>query len=138
MGKKTLPTGRRMVKGKQWVSSYTGQHIVKAYRKQFGVDRMTAINDLHSIGVIDDQEFERLRKTEEERIATLRKQREEKALEAWQKTHEDQDSRFYFTLMLLSLSAAIAQGLPKQKLTCCAKNTRWTIKASLIGMTDIS
>jgi len=96
MGKKTLPTGRRMVKGKQWVSSYTGQHIVKAYRKQFGVDRMTAINDLHSIGVIDDQEFERLRKTEEERIATLRKQREEKALKAWQKTHEDQDSRFYF------------------------------------------
>ena len=96
MGKKTLPTDRRMVKGKQWVSSYTGQHIVKAYRKQFGVDRMTAINDLHSIGVIDDQEFERLKKTEEERIATLRKQREEKALEAWQKTHEDQDSRFYF------------------------------------------
>ena len=42
------------------------------------------------------------------------------------------------TLMLLSLSAAIAQGLPKQKLTCCAKNTRWTIKASLIGMTDTS
>lgn len=96
MGKKTLPTACRLARGKQWVPSYTGQHIVKAYRKRFGVDRMTAINDLHSIGVIDDQEFERLKKTEEERIAALRKQREEKALEAWQKAHEDQDSRFYF------------------------------------------
>ena len=96
MGKKTLPTARRLARGKQWVPSYTGQHIVKAYRKRFGVDRMTAINDLHRIGVIDDQEFERLKKTEEERIAALRKQREEKALEAWQKAQEDQDSRFYF------------------------------------------
>lgn len=96
MGKKTLSTARRLAKGKQWVSSYTGQHIVKGYRKQFAVDRMTAINDLHSIGIFDDEQYEQLKRNEEQRVALLRERREVKAQEVWQKAHENQDSRFYY------------------------------------------
>ena len=96
MGKKTLRTARRLARGKLWISTYTGQHILKAYRKRFAVDHMTAINDLHSIGAIDDIRYEQLKQNELARVAALRAKREGKALEAWQKAHEDQDDRFFF------------------------------------------
>lgn len=96
MPKKTLPKAKRLTKGRQWVSRYEGQHLVKGYRQHFGVDRMTAIRDLHEIGVIGQDQFDLLVKHETERIALVQRQREEKRAAEWEKQHKHQNDQFYF------------------------------------------
>lgn len=93
---KTLPKARRLIKGKQWVLQYDGQHIVKAYRKRFGVDRMTAINDLGSLGVFDNDKLMLMRQQERNRLDLLRRQREERKAKEWQEAHKDQNDQFYY------------------------------------------
>ena len=76
MPKKTSPKADRLIKGRRWVSQYVGQHLVKGYRQHFGVDRMTAIQDLYEIGAIDQNRFEMLSQQETERLAVLQRQEE--------------------------------------------------------------
>lgn len=85
MPKKTLPKAKRLMRGKSWIASYDGQHIIKGYRKHFGVDRLTAIRDLTELGVIDTVASRRLQNMEAERIEQVRKHRaEQKAIAAQQ------------------------------------------------------
>lgn len=94
--KQTPPRAQRLVKGKQWALQYEGQHIVKAYRKRFGVDRMTAINDLGAIGVLDKTKLAEMQQQERERLNVLRQQREAKKAEDWAEIHKDQNDQFFF------------------------------------------
>lgn len=96
MGKRTLPKPQRLMKGKQWALQYDGQHIVKAYRKRFGVDRMTAIRDLSELGVLSEAERQILQEQERARLELLARQKEEKRAEEWRKLHEHQDDRFFY------------------------------------------
>ena len=40
----------RIRMARQWLPSYTGTHLVRAYREKFKVDVPTALNDLEEIG----------------------------------------------------------------------------------------
>lgn len=96
MPRKTPPKAQRLIKAKQWALQYEGQHIVKAYRKRFGVDRMTAINDLGTIGVLDKEKLTEMQQHEVERLEILRKQREARKAQEWLEAHEDQDDTFFY------------------------------------------
>ena len=96
MPKQTLSKKNRLSKGRAWVAKYDGQHIVKGYRKHFGVDRLTAINDLHSLGVLDDAAYQKQLEQEEARVELVRRQRAEKKAAQWAELHKDQNDQFFY------------------------------------------
>jgi len=42
---------KRRGKGKYWVSQYSGNNIIHAYKRHFKIPLITAVNDLEAIGV---------------------------------------------------------------------------------------
>ena len=96
MPQKTLPRNKRLNRAKQWIPQYEGQHLLKAYRKKYGVDRLTAIEDLFLLGMIDEGKRDVLSKQELDRQALVRRQREEKKGAEWAALHADQNDRFFY------------------------------------------
>ena len=43
----------------EWVENFDGKHIVRAYRKRFGVDILCAVAELKMLGVSIEKEYER-------------------------------------------------------------------------------
>lgn len=85
---------QRLRKARQWVLTYEGSHIVRAYRKRFNVDPVCAMKDLSGIGVLDPQKLEQMQKAEQQRLEALRKKREEK--ERAEFNFPDSDDNFFF------------------------------------------
>ncbi len=53
---------KRRRQGKHWISQYTGNRILHAYKKQFKIPLITAVNDLEAIGVkLDDKEVAQIK-----------------------------------------------------------------------------
>lgn len=48
MKKKQTKREQLLQTAKLWLPKYVGKHIVKGYRKHFGVDIMCAITELHN------------------------------------------------------------------------------------------
>ena len=46
----------RIRMARQWLPSYTGTHLVRAYREKFKVDVPTALNDLEEIGALTPEQ----------------------------------------------------------------------------------
>lgn len=86
----------RLRKARQWVLTYEGKHIVRAYRKRFGVDPTCAMNDLEAIGALDPEKLAAMRKAEEIRLEQRRKEREERELQEFYDRFPDSDDRFFF------------------------------------------
>lgn len=75
----------RLKKGAKWLKKYTGKYFVKAYAKQFGVDKLCAIRELRLLGVEITEEYEnQIRRSIEDikRQRKLRKEKKEKELES--------------------------------------------------------
>ena len=49
--KKNMPQNIRLDKAKTWLETYSGDNILKAYRKKFAVDRLDAIKELQILGM---------------------------------------------------------------------------------------
>ena len=96
MPQKTLPKERRLAKAKAWIPKYDGQHIIKGYRKHFGVDCLTAIRDLTELGIIDEATSQNLQRQEKARMVRVQQQREEKKAAEWAELHKFQNDRFYY------------------------------------------
>lgn len=88
----------RIRMARQWFSAYegTGKHIVRAYRKKFKVDVTTALNDLGEIGALTPEQLAVKRQAEERRLEQLRREKEEKELQAFYDRFPDSDDRFFF------------------------------------------
>ena len=54
---KTERHDARIRKARQWVLTYQGSHIVRAYRKRFGVDTTCALKDLGVIGALPPEKL---------------------------------------------------------------------------------
>lgn len=78
---KTERREERLRKARQWVLTYDGKHIVKAYRKRFKVDVTCALKDLGEIGALNPEELAVKQKAEQLRLEQRRKEREQKALQ---------------------------------------------------------
>lgn len=85
----------RLRKAIEWLESYTGTKVIRAYRKRFGVDVNCAIKDLQEIGYeFQPGYIENLKKSEAPRMEQLRRKRElKKQVESF---NPDQDETFFF------------------------------------------
>ena len=86
----------RLQKARQWVLTYEGKHIVRAYRKRFKVDITCALNDLGEIGALSPEELTEKREAERIRLEQLRKKREEKAIQDFYDRFPGSDDNFYY------------------------------------------
>lgn len=86
----------RLRKARQWVLTYEGSHIVRAYRKRFKVDYTCALNNLEAIGALDPEKLAALRQAEQRRIDQRRRERERKPAQAHYDRFPDSDDTFFF------------------------------------------
>ena len=64
----------------EWVEKFEGKHIVRGYRKRFGVDVLCAIAELKMLGVPIDKEYERqVRITVEKEAEAKRRKNQERS-----------------------------------------------------------
>jgi response regulator of citrate/malate metabolism len=85
----------RIARARNWLPTYEGTKVVRAYRKKFHVDIVCAVRELQDIGYAFHPGYvDNLLKAETARIEQLKIKKEEKRLSeeynAWQ------DDRFYF------------------------------------------
>jgi len=86
----------RLRKARQWVLTYEGSHIVRAYRKRFKVDPTCAHNDLEAIGALEPERLAAMRKAEQLRLEQRRKEREERRIQESYDRFPDSDDTFFF------------------------------------------
>jgi len=85
----------RIAKARNWLATFEGTKIVRAYRKKFHVDIYCAVRELQEIGhELKPGYVESLLKAEAIRVKQLRKKREEKNLV--DEYNDYQDDMFYF------------------------------------------
>ena len=66
----------RIRMARQWLPSYTGTHLVRAYREKFKVDVLTALNDLVEIGALTPEQAAVKRQAEQKRQEHQRQDRD--------------------------------------------------------------
>lgn len=94
---KRLNRNSRMIIGKQWISKFDGNNIVKSYSKYFNVDKLCAAIELEMLGHKVDPEYVKQLKANLEgecRARERRKRLEEERIE--QDLYEDSDDAFYY------------------------------------------
>ena len=73
----------RLRKAREWAPAYKGAHIVRVYRKKYGVDPGCAIRELEEIGAITPEKAVNLRAGETALLEQLRSERERKQEQAF-------------------------------------------------------
>jgi len=89
-------TEARLHKARQWVLTYEGSHIVRAYRKRFKVDYSCALRDMEAIGALDPEKLAVLKAAEEIRLQKKREERENKQAQSLWENNPDCDDTFFF------------------------------------------
>ena len=90
----TLKREARLLKAKQWLPTYEGTKIVRAYRKRFCVDVPNAVRDLLELGYEFKPGYvDNLLKSEEIRLAQLRAKKEERLQSEY---GSDQNDMFFY------------------------------------------
>lgn len=75
----TPPREKRLVAAKIWLPTYTGQRIVSAYKKRYGVDQLTAMREVQELCVDLSPEYvQNATAAELRRIELLPEKRTEK------------------------------------------------------------
>ena len=93
---KTQRREARLRKARQWAPDYKGAHIVRVYRKKYGVDPGCAIRELEEIGAITPEKAANLRIGEAARLEHLRQERERKQEQAFHDRWPNSDDTFFF------------------------------------------
>ena len=97
--RKRLSRKQRLQSAKEWILTYTGNNLVKGYRKWFGVDFVCAIKELEMLGYKINSEYKKqiLKQEEAKRKASERRKREEIRKET-EEDHfnSDQNGNFYY------------------------------------------
>ena len=84
-----------------WLAEYEGSHVVRAYRKRYGVDWLCAVKELQLLGVkIDPEYVSQLQRTVQEQA----KKKQQKQLEResaaadkeWSEQYRYAEGDFYF------------------------------------------
>ena len=91
---KTLKREARLAKARQWLPTYEGTKIVRAYRKRFCVDVTNAVRDLQELGYEFKPGYvDNLLKSEEIRLEQQRAKKEERREPEY---GPDQDDTFFY------------------------------------------
>ncbi|ANF52996.1 hypothetical protein A0O34_21815 [Chryseobacterium glaciei] len=94
----TMPRERRLQSAKQWLPTYTGKHLVRAYARRYHTDLLCSITELRILGITVTEEYETAVKRSVELVTAKKKQKKEAALakskgQVW---GIDQDENFAF------------------------------------------
>lgn len=102
--KKKIPQVLRLEKAKKWLAAYTGDDVLKAYRKKFAADRMQAIQELQLLGLSFSEE--RIAKEKKAVQARLQQEKAKKAKRRARRlaakeqnpafAHPDQSDTFFY------------------------------------------
>ncbi len=88
---------QRLQAAKDWLPTYTGNKLVKAYRKRYGVDWLTAFTELEMLGVpIDPARKAQTLRAVEQQAAQKRQRRLDEAEAREHALGIDQDENFAF------------------------------------------
>ena len=93
--RKSLTKKRRLDSAKYWIIKYDGKNLISGYAKWFGVDKICAINELKTLGVIIPENLENQIVESLKRRIEQRKLAKEKA-EDLDITVNDSDYNFAF------------------------------------------
>ena len=93
--RKSLTKKGRLASAKDWIIKYDGKNLISGYAKWFGVDKICAINELKTLGVIIPENLENQIVESLKRRKEQRKLAKEKA-EALAITVNDSDYNFAF------------------------------------------
>ena len=86
----------RLRKGRQWVLTYEGSHIVRDYRKRFNVDNTCAMKDLSEIGALSPEKRAEMQRAEQLRLAQKRWEREQTMEEYLAERFPDADDQSFY------------------------------------------
>lgn len=100
--KRSLPQSIRLERAKKWLETYSGENVLKDYRKKFATDRMQTLQELQLLGLTftEEQIAKEKRAVEARRQQELAKKRKRKLRRQEKKhpypAHPDQDDHFFF------------------------------------------
>ena len=102
--KRSLPQSVRLERAKKWLETYSGENILKDYRKKFATDRMQTLQELQLLGLTftEEQIAKEKRAVEARRQQELAKKRKRKLRRQEKKqggphpVQMEQDDRFFF------------------------------------------
>lgn len=100
--KRSLPQSIRLERAKKWLETYSGENVLKDYRKKFATDRMQTLQELQLLGITftEEQIAKEKRAVEARRQQELAKKRKRKLRRQEKKSsypaHSDQDDQFFF------------------------------------------
>lgn len=111
--RKRLNREGRLRKAKEWIHTYNGKGIIKAYAKWFGVDWLCALDELKLAGVIiSDEEEQKIVLAYNERIGQKRRERElRKAKSEVTKLIENEGKEFGFDIVIGYTSGGFPYGV---------------------------
>lgn len=98
----TMKRELRLEHGVLWVLNYSGQHIVRDYRKKFKLDPSATLFDLHELGVLDDAKYIQMQNAENKRLSALKAKKKSKEIDLW----DESDDQFFFIAGYTSGGAA--------------------------------
>lgn len=93
---KTERRETRLRKARQWILSYEGSHIVRAYRKRFKVDVTCALRELGEIGALAPDKLAVMQEAEQKRLVNMRQNREKRKQQEIYDRYPDSDDTFFF------------------------------------------
>ncbi|WP_123921390.1 hypothetical protein [Chryseobacterium viscerum] len=91
-----MPRERRLQSAKQWLPTYTGKHLVRAYARRYHTDLLCSITELRMLGIVIPEEYEAAVKRSVEVNIAQKKQNKESALAKSKGLIWDQDEHFAF------------------------------------------
>lgn len=102
--KQSLPQSVRLEQAKKWLETYSGENVLKDYRKKFATDRMQTLQELQLLGFTftEEQIAKEKRAVEARRQQELAKKRKRKLRRQEKKqggphpVQMEQDDRFFF------------------------------------------
>ena len=102
--KRSLPQSVRLEQAKKWLETYSGENVLKDYRKKFATDRMQTLQELQLLGLTftEEQIAKEKRAVEARRQQELAKKRKRKLRRQEKKqggphpVQIEQDDRFFF------------------------------------------
>ena len=86
----------RLKKAREWLQTYSGNHLVRDYRKQFKVDPTRTLMDLRELESIDEEKYLQMMSAEEKRKAGLQKKKAKRQGIDSDDLFPCSDDRFFF------------------------------------------
>lgn len=95
-GRKRFTKKARLDSAKDWITKYDGKNFISGYSKWFGVDKICAIKELRTLGVIIPENLEnQIIESHRRRIEQKKTVKEDK-IEVFDMTINDSDENFAF------------------------------------------